>query len=290
MLKKPSFFYTLILMLVVNIAYANSTFNSIPSSSLNSKKNIFTRLFLEGEWYASWGYNREFWSHANIHVVQPSLGNNLTFHRVRGIDEFSSPVARDLFVPQYNIRIGRFVNEARSVALELNLDHTRYNTAIGQIVQTTGTIDGRHFNQYLKLYENVFSEVLHNGANHLMLNAVYRFPLLGKVNETFSTAGILKAGAGIMLPHTSTIVFDHPNDPGSKTWGHLLGTNSGWWQLNGYTAGMEAGFRFIPYKPIYLEFTDKIAFSYFYNLPVYKGTIHQNLFMNEIIISLGFSF
>ena len=35
-----------------------------------------------------------------------------------------------------------------------------------------------------------------------------------------------------------------------------------WWQVNGWTTGVELGFRFVLYKSVYLELTDKVAYAY----------------------------
>ncbi len=123
-----------------------------------------------------------------------------------------------------------------------------------------------------------------------MVNAVYRYPLLGKINDTLSLSAIGKAGAGIMLPHTSDTIMGNPVDVGQKTLGNSFGLNRGWWQLNGVTAGIEGGLRLVLYKPVYLELTDKVAYSYFDDLPVYMGTMRQSLWMNEAIMTLGFTY
>src|ERR1700678_1168437 len=49
-------------------------------------ENVFLRFFRDGEWYASWGYSKQYWAPTDIHVSQPSLGNNFTLHDVHGAD------------------------------------------------------------------------------------------------------------------------------------------------------------------------------------------------------------
>jgi hypothetical protein len=262
-------------------------------SSLQNRRSSFVRFFTDAEWYFSWGYNREFWSPSDIHVSQPSEGNDFTMHNVKGNDEPVNPLALfkgDFFGPQYNIRIGRFINQDRTIAVELSIDHTKYATVPNQSVLVTGRINGVPVHRIQQLTPDFFSQQLHNGANHIMLNAVYRLPLIGKTNETLSLAGIFKGGAGIMLPHTSNTIMGNPNNVGSKTLGNAIGFTNGWWQLNGWTAGVEIGVRFVIYKPFYLELTDKQAYSYLGNLPAYRGTVQQSLWMNEVILSLGFTY
>ncbi len=147
------------------------------------------RFFRDAEWYFSWGYNKDSFANSDIHVSQPSLANDFTIHGVQGQDSLQGPgdiFTPDLFGPQYNIRIGRFIDDARTIALEFSLDHTKYNSIVGQTANVTGTIRGVPTNANYQLTNNFFSEQLHNGANHVMINAVYRYPLIGKTNETLS--------------------------------------------------------------------------------------------------------
>jgi hypothetical protein len=253
--------------------------------------NAFVSFFRDAEWYFSWGYNKEFWSNTDIHVSQPGLGNDFTIHDVQGQDELQQLgdiFTTSLFGPQYNFRIGRFIND--SFGVELNFDHTKYTTIVGQTANVTGGIGGTPVNGPYQLTNAFFSEVLHNGANHLMINGVYRSPLVEKLNETSSLAFIGKAGAGVMLPHTTDTILGNTNNVGDKTFSNSFGLTNGWWQLNGWTAGAELGLRYVVWKPVYLELTDKVAYSYFGDLPAYQGTLQQSLWMNEIILSVGFTY
>ena len=63
----------------------------------------------KGEFYFSWGYNTEWYSQSNVHISQPSLGNeyvleNVNGHDHRGWDE--GLFSKELSIPQYNYRIG----------------------------------------------------------------------------------------------------------------------------------------------------------------------------------------
>jgi len=242
------------------------------------------------EWYVSWGTSKQYWSNSDIHVSQPALGNNFTISGVRGADEgfgFSEFLHGDLFGPQYNVRIGRFVNNARTIGIELSFDHTKYNSVIGQVAPVNGIVNGVPINASEVLTQQFFSERLNNGANHVMINGVYRLPLFGRINETRSSSALFKFGAGVMLPHTTDTVTGMTNDVGDKTFGNAIGLDHGWWQLNGWTAGGEAALRFVLYKPVYLELSDKLAYAQLIDLPAYEGNISHSLWMNEIVVSLG---
>lgn len=258
----------------------------------DSPGTAFVRFFTDAEWYFSWGFSKQYWSRSDIHVSQPGLGNDFTLHDVAGHDDpgLSGLNSYDLFGPQYNIRIGRFINDARTIAVELSLDHSKYEVTAGQNVHATGQIAGAPVNGNFPVNSTSFAYALHNGANHVMLNLVYRYPLIGKTNETFSVAGIGKVGAGIMVPHTSDTILGNSVDVGQKEWGNLFGLHSGWWQFGGWTTGAELGFRVVLWKPIYFEVTDKIAYASLRDLPAYQGTIQNNLWMNAVVFSLGFTY
>jgi hypothetical protein len=262
-------------------------------SSDRDRDNPFVRFFRDGEWYGSWGYSKQYWAPSDIHVSQPSLGNNFTLHGVQAHDELNGPsdiFNGDLFGPQYNIRVGRFINAERTVGVELSLDHSKYATNIGQTALLTGLVGGVPTSANYQLTDQNFSEELHNGANHLMVNAVYRLPLIGQTNETFSVAAIGKAGVGVMLPHTSDSIFGNSADVGGKTLDNMIGLRNGWWQLNGWTTGVEVGFRVVLFKPFFLELTDKVAYASLGDLPAYQGTVQQSLLMNEIVLSIGITY
>jgi len=256
----------------------------------------FVRFFHDGEWYFSYGTNKEYWAPTDIHVSQPGQGNDFTIYGVHGHDDgigLGDIATGDLFGPQYNLRVGRFITE--NFAIEFSLDHSKYQNDFGTYNHIGGQIGGKpvsdtYPSNSLLLTNQTFYEELHNGANHIMINGVYRLPLFGKTNETFSLAAIGKAGVGIMLPHTSDTIFGNPVDVGEKSLSNSVGLRNGWWQLNGWTTGVEGGLRFVVWKPVYIEVTDKLAYAYLADLPAYQGTISESLLMNEVIFSLGFTY
>ncbi len=271
--------------------YAQSQVNEgLPEDT----KKVAKLQDLKGEWYFSWGYNKEYWAPSDIHISQPDLDNDFTVHQVRAKDYPQWDTSGLIFdkspvTPQYSIRVGRFVNEARTFALEFNYDHTKYSSVLDQHADVTGTVGGRSINQKIKLTETYFLYNLHNGANHIMVNLVQRLPLLGPLNQKGSLAGLLKEGVGIMLPHADNTVLGKDNDVGKKGIKNVVGVSHGWWRLNGITAGVEAGIRMGIGHSMYLELTDKIAYAKLYNVPVYKGTASHSLWMNEMVLSLGFT-
>jgi hypothetical protein len=234
--------------------------------------------------------SKQYWGSSDIHVAQPSLGNSFTISGVQGQDDgfaFDQILQGDLLGGQYNIRVGRFINDARTIGIEFSLDHSKYNTVIGQVAPVRGSINGMPINAPVVLTQQFFNEVLHNGANHVMINGLYRVPLFGELNDTRSVSALAKLGAGVMLPHTTDTILGLTNSVGDKTLRNAVGLTNGWWQLNGWTAGAEGALRFVLYKPVYIELSDKLAYARLLDLPAVKGNISHSLWMNEIVLSLG---
>lgn len=244
------------------------------------------RFFTEGEWYFSVGASREQWAPTNIRISQPSQGNNFTVYSVRANDD---PSWDNTFGGQYNLRLGRFVDAANTWAVEVNFDHTKYTSVLDQTARISGTIAGKTTDANYQLSNQFFSYNLHNGANHLMFNLVKRVPLIGETNEPFSVAAIGKVGVGMMLPHPENVIMGQYSDVGLKTLNNAIGVHNGWWQLDGWTTGIEVGLRVNLTRHVYLELTDKVAFAQLGGVTVYQGSASHNLWMNEVILSLGFT-
>jgi len=248
-------------------------------------------------WYFSWGYSRQHYARSDIHVHQGALGNDFTVHQVAGSD-FPANVPetfknlRDLnfTTPQENLRIGWFSDASRTFAVEFSLDHTKYNTNLGQVAHITGTVNHVPVNQDLLLTDQSFSYALHNGLNHIMLNAVWLRHLLGPQQQTGDLQFIGRVGAGILLPHAQNTIFGQENHTGPKNRNVCCFSSNDWWQLNGWTVGTELGLRYSIYKPVYLEFTTKLAYGVLRHVPVYEGTADQTIWMSEQVLSLGTTF
>ncbi|BBH53623.1 hypothetical protein [Fluviispira sanaruensis] len=262
---------------------------------INQNNNDDDNHFFGGEWYVSWGYNKDYWRPTDIHVVQKSLNNDFTVHDVHAVDYPQWDTGYSIFTPeittpQWNLRIGRYIDAKRNYALEFSFDHTKFSSVIDQNAHITGTIGGQSVDMYHQLTTAYFRYDLHNGANHIMFNIVRRFSLAGEVNQDYSLNTVVKLGAGIMLPHADNSIFGNQNNNGGLAFGNWFGLTSGWWQLNGITTGVEAGLQFVFWKPFYLEFTFKEAIAKMFNVPVYQGVADHVLIMSELILSVGYTF
>ena len=264
----------------------------------DSTKESFNRALKdEGKWYFSWGYSRQQYAPSDIHVSQPELGNDFTVHKAAASDfpgsvsdTLNSLVNFDFTNPQENIRIGKFMNPEKTFAIEFSLDHTKYNTDFGQTASVSGTINNQPAPGSMALTPQNFTYALHNGLNHVMVNAVWLKHLRGPEQQAGHLQLISRVGAGILLPHADNTIFGKENQVGPKNENICCFSSNDWWQLNGWTVGTEVGLRYLIYKSIYGELTQKFAYGALKGVPVYKGTADQTIWMSEQVFSLGFLF
>ncbi len=206
--------------------------------------------------YFQWGYNSETYTRSTIHF-RMSNGNNFTLHRVRAHDkgDFDAIYKKpgDISIPQYNYRIGFYLNRERTKAIELNFDHAKYVVTDGQTVRVTGTIDGQTVNGDSTLNPATFLHLEHtDGANWLHLNYVSQHVLLNTASRSRPLlTGIWKLGAGINIPRTDF------------TWrGDRLNNQ---FHIAGYNISAEAGIRFYAMPRLFLELTGKAGFVKYVN-------------------------
>ena len=269
-----------------------------PAAAADVTKVNFDNALRDGNnWYFSWGYSRQQYAASDIHISQPGQGSDFTLHQVAASDFPTSPqeTVSDILDlnftnPQENIRIGKFMNDEKTFAWEFSIDHSKYNTDYNQTVSATGTVNNQPISPNVTLTPQNFNYALHNGLNHLMLNAVWLKHLAGPEKKPGDLQLISRVGAGILLPHADNIIFGNPNEVGPKNENVCCFSNKDWWQVNGWTAGVEVGVRYTIYKSIYLELTDKIAYGVLHGVPVYQGSADQTILMNEQVLSMGFLF
>jgi len=268
-----------------------------PGVSPVSQANFDSALRKEGNWYFSWGYSRQQYAPTDIHVSQPDIGSDFVVRNARASDFPSSPEDTltslfnlDLTNPQNNVRIGKFLNLEKTFAVELSIDHSKYNVDLGQTVTIDGTVKNVAYNKDVVLTADNFNYTLHNGLNHVMVNAVWLRHLRGPENQPGDLQLISRVGAGLLIPHADNTIFGNANEVGPKNTNVCCFSSTDWWQINGWTAGVEVGLRYRVYKALYVELTAKGAYGVLRGVPVYKGTADQVIWMSEQVLSTGFLF
>ena len=230
----------------------------------------------KGEFYFSWGYNKEWYSQSNLHVQQSALGNDYTMVAVRSNDHpgwNEALLHMAISIPQYNYRIGYLFNKEKGLGFEINFDHTKYILP-DQDVHVVGKMNNRSVDTMMSFRSSDGSYYfLNNGANFLLFNVVKRWHLAKTKNEKVKLDFLGKAGIGPVIPHVQNSIFGKPNDPG--------------FQLGGWNVGLEGAFKATFFNMVYLEFANKIDYARYSGLKVYEGTAHQAFGTYELILNLG---
>ena len=254
--------------------------NASPDNQVSEKlKKDLSGLGKKGEWYFSWGYNKEWYTGSNLHIKQPSLGNDYTFVDVRAHDkpgwdhDFFS---KGLTIPQYNYRIGYFFKD--NWALEISFDHTKYVVATNQLLHVKGTVNGQQVNEFISnrpdANGNRYLEYqLNNGANFLMANIVHRTHLTNFNKPWFDASLFLKGGLGVMVPHVDATINGQHNNAD--------------FQFGGFGADAEAGVRATFWRHAYLEFANKIDGLAYSHLHIGNGEAKQTFGCYQLVLSLG---
>jgi hypothetical protein len=239
-----------------------------------------------GEFYFSWGYNTEWYTHSNLSINQPSQGNSYTFigisgHDHKGWDE--GLFSKALSIPQYNYRIGYFFNKKKQLAIEINFDHTKFIFGDNQMVHMKGKFNNKPIDAEVLFADSTAGSTsssyyyLNNGANFLLFNIVKRWPIYMNKKETIRIDGLGKFGIGPVIPHVQNKFFDQPeNDP------HF--------QIGGWNIGVEAALRVTFFQYVYLEYSNKLDYARYSGLKIYEGTAKQAFGTYEMILNLGVSF
>ena len=206
--------------------------------------------------YFQWGYNIESYTKSNIHFKMAN-GNNFTLHHAVAHDKgdfdaiYKEP--GDISIPQYNYRIGFYINKVHSKAVELNFDHAKYVVTDGQKVRVTGTIDGKTIDADSILSRANFLHFEHtDGANWLHFNYMQQNTLLLTASKSRPlVTSVWKLGAGINIPRTDF------------TWRGDRYNND--FHIAGYNLSAEAGARVYLLRKLFFEFTGKAGYVKYIN-------------------------
>lgn len=235
--------------------------------------------------YFQWGYNKEWYSRSNIHFKM-SNGNDFTIYKAKAHDKtnfnaiISSPI--DITIPQYNLRIGFYLNNAKTRGVEINFDHTKYVVTDDQKVRVKGVIDGKQVDNDTILDRNSFLHFEHtDGANFLHINYFQMNSLKkhrSKDRDVFSS--IWKVGAGCNIPRTDF------------TWHGKRLNNK--FHVAGYNVSAEGGARWNMSKNFFLEGTGKVGYVRYVDAladtPDEKGNrAHHGFGYFECIGTLGYN-
>ncbi len=238
------------------------------------------KIVKNGEFYFSWGYNTEWYTHSDIKVSQPSQNTNITFvdimaHDHKGWD--NELLKKQLTIPQYNYRIGYFFNQKQDWGIEINFDHTKYVVDWNKSVRVKGTLNGRSMDTMVVTGPGSIVWQLNNGANFLELNVVKRLKIIHAWNDKVKLDALLKLGGGPNVPHVQNAVFGRDNVA------HF--------QFSGFNVDADAALRLTFFKHVFFEFYNKVVYARYWDLRLYDHARGRQAFgCYEIALSLGATF
>ncbi|MFC4263695.1 hypothetical protein ACFOWM_12440 [Ferruginibacter yonginensis] len=236
--------------------------------------------------YLQWGYNKEWYTKSNIRF-KLSNGDNFkilkaTAHDKPDLDAVYKKPA-EISIPQYNYRIGFYLNESKTKAIELNFDHIKYVVTDGQTARVKGTINGVKVDGDSVLNPSTFLHLEHtDGGNLLHINYVQQNTLLmNKANTRPLITFLWKAGAGINIPRTD---FTYRGDRFNNDF-----------HVAGYNFSGEAGARFYFTKRLFLEGTGKTGYVRYLNALANTNTSKGNRVRHgfgyfELVGLIGYDF
>ena len=206
--------------------------------------------------YLQWGYNTEVYTHSNIHFRMAG-GDNFTIYDVKAHDKTDYDAVYkkpgDITIPQFNYRIGLYLNTKHTKAVEINFDHAKYIVDDFQKVRIKGTLNGVHVDTDTILNPSTFLHFEHtDGANWLHINYVEQHTISKTRSKSRPLLNyVWKVGAGINIPRTDI------------TWrGDRLNNN---FHIAGYNISAEGGLRFFLLKKLFIEATAKTGFVRYVN-------------------------
>jgi hypothetical protein len=267
------------LFLRMNTKSVRIAFLALSSLMLSTGVKAQSKIVKDGDFYFSWGYNTEWYTHSNIHVSQPGQNSDFTFmdvtaHDHKGWD--NNLLHKDISIPQYNYRIGYFFNEKQDWGFEINFDHTKYVVQYGQSVRLKGTLNGRSVDTTVVTNESALLWMLNNGANFLQFNLVKKLKILDLCSSKIQFDCLLKAGVGPTIPHVENTIFGHDNVP------HF--------QFGGWNADADVSFKLNFFKHIFIEYQSKVVYGRYFGLKVYDGRADQHFGCYEMALVIGGSF
>lgn len=250
-------------------------FISLVSTASAQKKNrLISGMYLQ------WGYNTEWYTKSKIHFnsIVDGVPHNFTIFKARAHDRsdmdgiLKKPL--EITVPQYNYRVGFYLNKKHTKAIEINFDHTKYIVYDNQLLRAKGNIGSNYFNKDTAFTRNEMHFEHTNGANFYQLNYVRQYELKRNAKRPVFTA-LWKAGAGILIPKTDITLSNKRVDNR--------------FHIAGYCFGAEGGGRWFISRKLFFEGTAKAGYANYTNaLGAGNGKVNHSFAYFELIGTIGY--
>jgi len=234
----------------------------------------------KGTFYASWGYNLDWYSKSDIHFRNSGTDNyDFTLYKVRAKDRpgFDQIISWEITVPQYVYRLGYYFNDKHDMGVEFNFDHSKYVMVQDQTVRIKGQIHDQILDKDTILGTDFLKFEHTNGANFMMGNFLKRINFYHSADKKHWLSAVAKFGAGIVIPKTDVTLF-----------GNQLDNR---FHIAGWIAGSETGIRYDGFKHFFAEATLKGTFANYSDvLVIGTGKASHSFWTGQLILNAGFQF
>ena len=185
---------------------------------------LFAQQSIEkkGRFFFYWGYNRAQFTNSDFHIS--GEGYDLTFQDVTAAD---SPIPfsveryfkpGNISKPQYNYRIGYYINDRLS--LSVGLDHMKYYMNTEQNAKVSGYVDASRDKSFAGTYDGSAIDIpwrllwFHHsdGLNYTSAELEYNLPIWVSSNSKFSLEAMGNVGLGIVIPKTYVMILNEEVD------------------------------------------------------------------------------
>jgi hypothetical protein len=238
--------------------------------------------------YLSWGYNREAYTTSTLHFRHTGTGENeqgsydfvvkdVKAHDRPDFDQLYDIV--NITIPQFNARVGFWLNNKNDEGFELSYDHAKYVVTNYQTARFVGTINGVYVDKDSILDPNYFHFEHTDGANFLMINYMKRNRIYNSRSGNFKFGYVFKPGGGVVIPRTDVTLFGkHLNNK---------------FKVAGISAAIETALRMELYKHFIVELSGKAGYANYLNslcLGKGLGRVNHQFGFVEGILCVGYQF
>lgn len=229
----------------------------------------FSTTTNKGSFYFAWGYNKNWYSTSDVRIHDESGDYDFTLYDMKAhdrthIDELFSVA---ISIPQYGYRLGYWMPNDK-YGVEIKFDHAKYIVYDGQTVRMKGKVLGEYYDTDT-LVSDKFLHLEHtDGANFLMLNAMYRHNLY--TGRFLKVSAVGKFGAGIVVPRSDVTLF-------GQRWNHCF-------HVAGQIVGAECGVRTEFFRYWFIEASVKGAFANFNNVLAIDDILISHRFWDGMVL------
>lgn len=209
-----------------------------------------------GEFYFSWGYNRDWYSKSDIHVYRHDADPAKSYdfwlydakaHDKPDMEKYWHPDR--LTIPQYDMTVGYFFNDKHNLGIEVGWNHLKYVVTDWQNIHMKGQIHGTAIDRVYPLDPDTLHLQHTNGNNYLLFNLVKRQNILKRDHVQISA--LAKVGAGPLISYTID---------------RILGDDDlGYFHYHGMVAAMSIGVRATFLKYLFIQTDMQGAFANYTN-------------------------